>query len=269
MRPLNKGSAVYHAVQGLYWRNTDGELLAVDGSRQDSIRGCWNTIWQHISLDGVKHTVHNISSDKSIERYPIPYISSTFSEQTAESYAEQQLQAIELHNTNTNLVLGLITSRSCNITVPEDFRSWAETFLLLETQFKPFSNINSSSSETTLHTCNRVADIFNSKLRNLSRNDQWDARGREFFINRVYGFVEQNQPIIFCLPAFPCKSPNPSKVGGTAPDAAEYLALNVLREFIKAIEEIYEPGATLWIISDGHVFADCSKPYSKLFPTIV
>ena len=43
------------------------------------------------------------------------------------------------------------------------------------------------------------------------------------------------------------------------PDLAENIALDVLYGFIKEVNAVYEPGATMWIINDGHVFSDCSK----------
>jgi pyoverdine/dityrosine biosynthesis protein Dit1 len=91
----------------------------------------------------------------------------------------------------------------------------------------------------------------------VSKDDQWDVCGREGFLNRVYGFVDKNLPILLALPAFPCKSPNPNKAGGIMPDLAENIALDVLHDFIKEVNAVYEPGATMWIINDGHVFSDC------------
>ncbi|KAJ5107931.1 hypothetical protein N7456_004606 [Penicillium angulare] len=60
-----------------------------------------------------------------------------------------------------------------------------------------------------------------------------------------------------CLPAFPCKSSNLEKVAGVLPDRGEELALRRLYSVLRQIESIYEPGAKLCIISDGHVFSDC------------
>src|SRR6185436_17323058 len=50
---------------------------------------------------------------------------------------------------------------------------------------------------------------------------------------------------------------NLGKVSGANPDAGEALALRTLESFVKAVREIYGPGARLWVISDGHVFSDC------------
>jgi pyoverdine/dityrosine biosynthesis protein Dit1 len=40
------------------------------------------------------------------------------------------------------------------------------------------------------------------------------------------------------------------------PDKGEELAIETLIDFIKAINEIYEPGALLYLVSDGRVFSD-------------
>lgn len=63
------------------------------------------------------------------------------------------------------------------------------------------------------------------------------------------------QPIRMCLPAFPFKSPNTAtKVLGRLPDKAEEFALAHLHGMCAAIQDIYEPGAKLTIISDGLVY---------------
>ncbi|KAK6848812.1 pyoverdine/dityrosine biosynthesis protein [Apiospora arundinis] len=65
------------------------------------------------------------------------------------------------------------------------------------------------------------------------------------------------QPIRMCLPAFPFKSPNTAtKVLGRLPDKAEEFALAHLHGMCAAIQDIYEPGAKLTIISDGLVYND-------------
>ena len=129
----------------------------------------------------------------------------------------------------------------------------------METEFEPCALLSASSNPEHRRVSEEVADLFEERLKNTSRDDVWHVGGRTSFVNHVYGYVQKDQPILLCLPAFPCKSPNQNKVGGTTPDLAEHIALDVLRGFVKEIHTIYAPGATLWIISDGHVFSDCSK----------
>lgn len=68
--------------------------------------------------------------------------------------------------------------------------------------------------------------------------------------------VAAGEPIVFTLPGFPCKSPNPAKVLGRLPDEGERLALRFLDALCGRIEAVYPPGARVVICSDGHVFSD-------------
>jgi pyoverdine/dityrosine biosynthesis protein Dit1 len=57
------------------------------------------------------------------------------------------------------------------------------------------------------------------------------------------------------LPAFPFKSPNASsKVLGNMPDFGEELALAHLNGLCQNIGEVYDPGADVYISSDGLVY---------------
>ncbi|KAG5967808.1 hypothetical protein E4U58_002107 [Claviceps cyperi] len=102
-----------------------------------------------------------------------------------------------------------------------------------------------------------IVDLFDRSLRYISSSDKWDQGGRAVFRESVSHFTRRGQMVEFCLPAFPCKSSSTGKVLSKAPDRGEYMALEHMHRFIQDIEAIYEPGAKLWIISDGHVFSDC------------
>ncbi|KAJ4286183.1 cytochrome P450-dit2 [Collariella sp. IMI 366227] len=112
-------------------------------------------------------------------------------------------------------------------------------------------------SAQTDSTNEDIVDFFDSYLRYQGKDDKWADCGRSYFAQRVRHFTAQNATIEFCLPAFPCKSSNRDKVTGPDPDRGEELALEHLHGFVEAVEQIYPPGAKLWIISDGHVFSDC------------
>lgn len=75
-------------------------------------------------------------------------------------------------------------------------------------------------------------------------------------LGQVIAAIEAQQPIIFVLPAFPAKSPNPAKVLGTLPDMAERLSLEFLHALCKQIQNMYSPGARVVLCSDGRVFND-------------
>jgi len=75
-------------------------------------------------------------------------------------------------------------------------------------------------------------------------------------INQIKYFVENGEPLIFSLPAFPCKSPNLYKVLGHLPDLGELVSLRFLDRICQDVEKVYAPGASVLICSDGHVFGD-------------
>lgn len=152
----------------------------------------------------------------------------------------------------------MVTSRPASL-ADDAFCTWAEQFILTETEFQPFAQLTEAANPEHRDITEQVTEIFEKKLKNVSKDDQWHVCGREKFMDRVYGYVQKSQPILFALPAFPCKSPNSKKVGGSTPDLAENIALDVLRDFIEEIKKVYQYGATMWVICDGHVFSDCSK----------
>lgn len=65
-------------------------------------------------------------------------------------------------------------------------------------------------------------------------------------------YVSAGVRVQACLPAFPFKSANKVyKVLGSLPDKAEELALERLNGLCMRVQEVYEPGAEIVIISDG------------------
>jgi pyoverdine/dityrosine biosynthesis protein Dit1 len=85
-----------------------------------------------------------------------------------------------------------------------------------------------------------------------------DRLAHEFVaqLRQLAAFVRVGEPILFTLPAFPCKSPNPAKVLGRLPDEGERLSLRFLDDLCTRIAHIYPPGAQVRICSDGHIFGD-------------
>jgi pyoverdine/dityrosine biosynthesis protein Dit1 len=69
------------------------------------------------------------------------------------------------------------------------------------------------------------------------------------------------------LPAFPFKSPNArDKVLGNMPDFGEELALSHLNGLCQNIADVYEPGANVYISSDGLVYnGELQQSYSSSF----
>ncbi|MEV0371280.1 isocyanide synthase family protein [Streptomyces sp. NPDC050636] len=75
-------------------------------------------------------------------------------------------------------------------------------------------------------------------------------------LRQLAGPVAAGEPIVFALPGFPCKSPNPAKALGPLPDEGERLALRFLDELCARVAAVHPPGARMVICSDGHVFSD-------------
>ncbi|HZJ45675.1 MAG TPA: isocyanide synthase family protein [Pyrinomonadaceae bacterium] len=73
---------------------------------------------------------------------------------------------------------------------------------------------------------------------------------------KVRRSIAAGEPVHFLLPAFPAKSPNPTKVLGQLPDMAEEIALTFLERVCGEIKDLYSPGAQITICSDGRVFSD-------------
>ncbi|WP_078588336.1 MULTISPECIES: L-tyrosine/L-tryptophan isonitrile synthase family protein [Streptomyces] len=87
---------------------------------------------------------------------------------------------------------------------------------------------------------------------------EFDARPEHFPLQlaQLAEFIAAGEPIVFTLPGFPCKSPNPAKVLGHLPDEGERLSLTFLDRLCAEIGRLHEPGARILICSDGHIFGD-------------
>jgi len=91
-----------------------------------------------------------------------------------------------------------------------------------------------------------------------------EEQAHQHWLGRCFGpqlaqiehFVDSGEPLLFTLPSFPCKSPNPRKVLSHLPDYGELSALRSLQRLCEDVSAVYPPGARLLICSDGHVFAD-------------
>jgi L-tyrosine isonitrile synthase len=108
-------------------------------------------------------------------------------------------------------------------------------------------------------TCELVLDSLLTYRRTEERDDHPGHARNSCFLEQftqIDQFVADDLPILFTLPAFPCKSPNPDKVLGHLPDLGERAALRFLQNLCRQIEKAYPPGAKVLICSDGHVFGD-------------
>lgn len=118
---------------------------------------------------------------------------------------------------------------------------------------------SSCFSDSTIHSTDRkmavdVLKIIESYGVDYEKTGgSW--KGLESFVPIVMEQVKQQEPIRMILPAFPFKSPNArDKVLGTMPDFGEELALSHLNGLCDSIGKVYEPGADVYISSDGLVY---------------
>ncbi|KAL2864424.1 isocyanide synthase family protein [Aspergillus lucknowensis] len=255
MPSINHGTSVYHHVAGMYLRDESGSLLVSEGRHAEHIRSCWSDIRKRIFSDAEPSESTELPSGKVIKT-----IQTTLPFQSGLLEEPHTFRIRELQEPSCTPVRGILLSKPSHNSLQPAFWDWAKTFLLLQTRLLTTSGSHPSDSPDPecLKTAEQIADLFEETLKNTSQDDAWlTGGGRQHFINKTYPFIKDNRKIQFCLPAFPCKSSNPEKVAGRFPDAAEYHALQHLHAFVEQVCAIYSRGATLWIISDGHVFSDC------------
>ncbi|KAI0115738.1 Pyoverdine/dityrosine biosynthesis protein-domain-containing protein [Nemania sp. FL0031] len=286
---LNSGSSPFHSTISLYCRSRDGRLLSAEGREAKAVAIHWPTISEQ--LQSSEPNSAPLPSGLVIETRNFflatnDAIESVFQQSTI-------LRAREVYHDADKYYIGLLSYQSQG---DEDtsFRDWIETLFVLRTTLRPqpyqewkFSDRLDcgsgsvwkmfwswvTSPKTTLDlkhkssmyrkyeayeaTAENIAVLFERMLRNTGPKDQWDRTGRDYFRRRVIEFVSRNEACQMVLPAFPCKSPNSNKVGGSKPDMAERIALETLHDFVQSVEKVHPPGATIWIVHDGHLLSSC------------
>ncbi|KAI9149902.1 Isocyanide synthase xanB [Paramyrothecium foliicola] len=104
-------------------------------------------------------------------------------------------------------------------------------------------------------TVTAIMDILEDFSLQQQGNDEFLGRG--VFSPCVRRHVSAGRKIPMVLPAFPAKSTNTrDKVLGPRPDLGEELALDRLNDLCTQIGNVYEPGATILIATDGACYND-------------
>ncbi|KAG0155713.1 hypothetical protein PDIDSM_2886 [Penicillium digitatum] len=103
-----------------------------------------------------------------------------------------------------------------------------------------------------------ILDIFLGYALNKSNySEERLGDSADGFLSVIGQFVSKGARVQACLPAFPFKSANKVyKVLGSLPDKAEELAIERLNILCKRVQDIYPPGASIVIISDGITYND-------------
>lgn len=248
--------SIYHRFCCAFVRTPNGDLISCIGPVQDEIRNRWTEISAAVAFSPVLTSlvvpVTKETERKSSPRTPLPPAVKSLVKidiiQQGESLAVYESR----ERRHDETILGIILKHPH----AADAES---THVLASLLLKNIKLFTSAPQDHPKYLASTIVDLFDARLRYVTSNDKWSSQGREFFFERVNEFVRRGAKLEFCLPAFPCKSSNTDKVSGTMPDRGEQIALEHLDSFVEAVEGIYEPGAKLWIVSDGHVFSDCSK----------
>ncbi len=102
-----------------------------------------------------------------------------------------------------------------------------------------------------------VLNVFEKFRLDPSPIDRYDAVGRDILFERIKTFVQRNEPIKFSMLGYPFKSRNTrDKVFGTLPDLGELKSLENFAFLNERIKQVYSPGVSYSIISDGYIFSD-------------
>lgn len=249
-------SSIHSRFMAGFVRQPSGELIHCFGPCSRRITSVWSQFQEHVLRNGNLNTRHSSSLSATQPQDGVESIHTFKMQFSSDSYV-----IFESVTPLDQQVFGLVLNREAF--VPATLSAHLDSFfaelilsrLALDTKAytTALGNVNFNS------VVDSIVDLFDSSLRYVAKNDKWSHGGREVFRQQVGSFVSRGAKVEFCLPAFPCKSSSKNKVLSDSPDRGEHIALSNLHTFIQKIEAVYPPGGKLWIISDGHVFSDCSK----------
>ncbi|KAJ0334626.1 hypothetical protein COL5a_000689 [Colletotrichum fioriniae] len=249
----NDGTSIFHRFQAAFVHDGQGQLLYCTGPQKGCVQQHWTS-----------SIIHNLPSQKSQTTIRETRTAPSETVFTNLNGPFQGSKLYEMQRSGSDTTAGFIidaTATSEQHVGSTKFDDFFVQLLLDQADFaiRDHERIKCGDTSTASPTdaTSEIVSLFDSFLRYQGKDDQWEASGKAYFTERVRHFTSQQAKIELCLPAFPCKSSNTNKVLGKAPDRGEQLALERLHEFVEAIERVYEPGAKMWIISDGHVFSDC------------
>jgi L-tyrosine isonitrile synthase len=103
--------------------------------------------------------------------------------------------------------------------------------------------------------CAELLCVFET-IRKKHETDGYTLGGRDLLLKKFEMTIAAGQPLLFVLPAFPCKSQNRDNTLGKFPDRGEEVALSALHGMCEKMREIYPPGAEMVLASDGRLYAD-------------
>jgi hypothetical protein len=232
MEISNVGGSIYHEIEAIYTRTESGQLIRTFGPKAQRLQPAWGSIWnqlsEHVQPRNGPSSLIDVEISLDSEKYVV----------------------WEGHQDGNEALLGFI-QRVLPNGQNHPFRQFFLSLLhrKMRLQSTPTPQQTNDKEDTSKIQTERIVNLFDQRLRHISSNDQWDLGGREYFKSRVHHYTSRRLPCEFCLPAFPCKSSNQDKVMGTVPDRGEEMGLLKLHSFAREVEQIYPPGAKMWIIS--------------------
>ncbi|KAJ5988138.1 pyoverdine/dityrosine biosynthesis family protein [Penicillium waksmanii] len=230
---------IYDRLVAIYSRTHQGDLIQCFGGDVHSVHSIWFLIEQQLNPQEFNsyHSLSNTATDGL-------------------SSPSQLVNIHELRLPHPSTIVGIALrpgSTGLSISYFEEFFC----YLLLQQIARLSIVLMGNQAIADVSIAQQVVDLCNDELLIHPSNSQWEAVGRDYFLQKICFFTSRELTIEMCLPAFPCKSSNPDKVAGALPDRGEELALRRLYSVSRKIKSIYEPGVRICIISDGHVFSDC------------
>lgn len=237
--------SLYDRTLFCYMRTCRGELVRAFGKHA----GDATSIWPAIQSPLLPHEDNDL-----YRRLPCIAINE---EKTVDIY--------ELRSEDRARIAGLVL-QSSTVESTQDFDSFFAHLLLTSIGNQPDTpeTLSAADHKHSSSIAKALVDLCNAELLFHPSNSQWHNGGRDYLLRQISFFTSRGLPIQMALPAFPCKSSNLQKVEGRTPDRGEELALRRLYQVLGQIEAMYSPGASIYIVSDGHVFSDCSKRDSAL-----
>lgn len=256
MAKITRDVSPYYRILATYIRKPKaGDLIWISGRFKCDIESRWNDYWQpRITHQWNSRQLEPTGIDRHTFDIPSPPVKGDGDgDGTAPG---ELLQVFECRLPDEAQVRGIVKLGN---KFRDLFEEWFIGLVLSGFRIAGLDNASPPArDQQALAQARVITSLFSQTLRNRPLHDRWEVGGgRAYFEEKILFSTARQFRIDFVLPAFPCKSPSKEKVAGTSPDKGEELALRSLFAFVKGIEAVYQPGAQVLVVSDGHVFSDC------------
>ena len=108
-----------------------------------------------------------------------------------------------------------------------------------------------------MQTTQQILNIFEGYRMQPTQIDQYENTGKPILAEMIDRFVSFNDPIKFAMLGLPFKSTNiRDKVLSDLPDLGEELTIKNFETFNNHVKQVYSPGVSITVASDGYMFND-------------